>query len=145
MTSAVPCLLSGVEIQCPCGFQSSTMNDLFDSIRQKQTNGKPNEAIQFTDVLAAAFSEKTEEESRAVFQLLFTTDCRSHLNNFSVPTVILQVGSDKMSTSEAGYLMYRSIPQSQLIRIKAKGQLPYIDTPAEIVKAIKVFTYSSSF
>lgn len=145
LISAVPCLLQGAEVECQCGFPSLNTDELFHIIKQKQIDHNNTAAIQFTDVLTSAFAHKTEEEAKAIFQLLFNTDCRSFLNDFPVPTVIIQVTSDKMSTNEVGYFMYRSIPNSQLVRIKAKGQKPYIHEPEEIIKAMKFFTQSTLF
>lgn len=140
LISAVPCLLQEAETECQCGFPSLNADELFENIKQKQTDEHSNTTIQFTDVLATAFAQKTEEEAKAIFHLLFSTDCRSLLNDFPVPTVILQGTADKMATNEVGYFMYRSIPNSQLVRIKAKGQKPYIHEPEEIIKAMKFFT-----
>ncbi len=145
LTSAVPCLIADAEMQCPCGFHSTSLHELFTCIMQKQVNEHNNSVVQFTDILATAFAQKTYEEAQAIFHLLFTTDCRNYLSDFLIPTVILQVSADKMSTNEAGYFMYRCIPDSQLVRIKAKGQLPYLDSPEEIIKAMKFFIHSSSF
>ncbi|MDQ2753844.1 MAG: alpha/beta hydrolase [Bacteroidota bacterium] len=143
LISAVPCLLQEAETECACGFPSLNADELFKKIMQKQTDEHKAATVQFTDVLATAFAHKTEEEARAIFQVLFSTDCRNFLNDFPVPTVILQVTADKMATTEAGYFMYRSIPSSQLVRIKAKGQMPYLNEPEEIVKAMKFFTQSA--
>ena len=140
LISAVPCLLQETETECQCGFSSLTAEELFNNIMQKQTDGHTAATVQFTDVLATAFAEKTEKEAKAIFQLLFSTDCRSFLNDFPVPVVILQVTADKMATTEVGYFMYRSIPSSQLVRIKAKGQMPYLNEPEEIISAMKFFT-----
>lgn len=145
LISAVPCLLQGRETECQCGFPSLNADELFHFIKQKQTNEHSPSAVQFTDVLATAFAGKTDDEAKAIFQLLFSTDCRSFLSDFPVPAVILQVTADKMSTNEAGYLMYRSIPVSQLVRIKAKGQMPYDSEPEEIIKAMKFFAQSTLF
>lgn len=140
LISAVPCLMQEAESECQCGFPLLNADELFQNIRQKQTNEHSNGAVQFTDVLATAFAHRTEEEAKAVFKLLFSTDCRSFLNDFPIPTIILQVTADKMATTEVGYFMYRSIPNSQLVRIKAKGQKPYLQEPEEIIKAMKFFT-----
>ncbi len=145
LISAIPCLLQGAEAECQCGFPSLNADELFNNIRQKQIDEHNTTAVQFTDVLASAFAQKTDEEAKAIFQLLFSTDCRAFLNDFPVPTVIIQVSSDKMSTNEVGYFMYRSIPVSQLVRIKAKGQKPYIHQPEEIIKAMKFFIQSPLF
>ncbi len=139
LISAIPCLLQGGESECQCGFPSLNADELFNNIKQKQIDEHNTTAVQFTDVLASAFVHKTEEEAKAIFHLLFSTDCRSFLSDLPIPTVILQVTADKMATTEAGYFMYRSIPSSQLVRIKAKGQMPYRNEPEEIVKAMKFF------
>ncbi len=143
LISAVPCLLLEAGSEYQCGFPSLKADELFENIQQKQTDEHSHTTIQFTDVLATAFAHKTGEEAKAIFQLLFSTDCRSFLNDFPIPTIILQVTADKMATNELGYFMYRSIPNSQLVRIKAKGQKPYIHEPEEIIKAMKFFTLSA--
>lgn len=145
VVSAMPFLLHDAETLCPCGFHSFNLDMLFDCIMQKQTVTQPKQAVQFLDILSNAFVHKTLPESKAVFQLLFTTDCRNYLTDFTVPTVILQVIGDRIATNEAGYYMYRSIPNSQFVRIKAKGQLPFCESPEEITKAIKLFIHSTSF
>ena len=87
----------------------------------------------------------TEKEAYAIFILLFTTDCTHLLSSFAVPTIILQVSADLFSTKDIGYYMYRTIPDSQFMRIKAKGQLPHVEAPEEIVQAMKFLIHSPSF
>lgn len=145
LTSAFAFLQPDAEAQYLCGLQAYDADSLFNCLMKKeyttsQPSHLPNHYIaQLTDILRDAFAGMNEEEARSIFRLLLATDCRSFLGNLSVPAIILQVASDRIATSEAGYFLYRTIPNSQLVRIKAKGQLPQVDAPLEIVQAMKFF------
>ncbi len=143
LTCAAPSLVYNPQMQYFCGFQPHTLDELFAALTHKpeQNNLKLSyqNTVQLTDILATAFSNMEINEAQSVFNLLCTTDCCAYLTDFSVPAMILQVSGDKISTNEAGYFMYRTIPDSQLVRIRAKGHLPQLEAPEEIIQAINFF------
>jgi sigma-B regulation protein RsbQ len=144
LTNAVPYLKQDTRTQYSCGFQESNLDGLFTSLIHKKNDDNytshQNTAVQLTDVLTDAFAKMNYENAQAIFNLLLTTDCRKYLSNFQIPTLILQASADKISTPEAGFYMYRTIPNSQLIKIRAKGHLPQATAPEEIIQAINIFT-----
>ncbi len=148
LTSAFSSLQPDAETLYLCGLQAHDANSLFDHLMNKKDTGNyhqpSNQGIpQLTHILREAFITMDSENAKALFLLLLSADCRSYLSDLSVPVVILQGLSDRISTNEAGYSMYRTIPNSQLVRIRAKGHLPQVDAPLEIVQAMKFFVTPS--
>ena len=143
LINSVPFLQSDPKTQFLCGFQETNADNLFAWIMSKKQYGNDSDhqknGSQLSDLLANAFSNMTNEMGKAVLDLLFTTDCRNYLNSFDVPTLILQAGGDRIATAEASYLMHRLIPNSQLVKLKAKGHLPQLSAPEEIILAMKFF------
>ena len=148
LTSAFASLQADAETQHLCGLQASDAKKLFSFLMQKEKSAgqhchQANQGvIQLTNILCSAFGSMEYDEAEALFTLILSADCRSILADLSVPVMILQVASDRVSTNEAGYFMYRTIPDSQLVRIRAKGHLPQVDAPEEIVQAIKFFVHA---
>lgn len=139
LTSAFASLQPDSETHYLCGLQEHNPESVFNYLIKKD-NFAPHtyqDAVQLTDILKNAFANMNEDEAKSLFTLLLGADCRSFLGNITVPAIILQVASDHISTNEAGYFMYRTIPDSQLIRIKAKGQMPQTNAPQEIVQAMQ--------
>ncbi len=147
-TSVAPCLFRDPETQYKSGYEADKLDYLFASLihQNDDFHGKihQNHAVQLTDILSKAFSELNVQDAQAVFSLLFSVDCRKYLTELKVLTVILQVSSDLVATNEAGYLMYRTIPDCQFIRINAKGQLPQVEAPEEIILAMNFFINSAA-
>jgi sigma-B regulation protein RsbQ len=145
LTSTAPSLLYDPEKHYTCGFEAGKLNELFNQLIQKHDDRlhyHVKSTVQLTDILSRAFSDMSIKDAHSVFNIIFSTDCRTYLSEFSIPTMILQVSSDRFSTHEAGYFMYRNIPDSCLVRIKAKGQLPHVESPEELTLAINFFMNS---
>lgn len=145
ITSGFSSLQNEGERRYLCGQQAGDTESLFHCL-MKQKDGAMQQAttgtIQLTDILRSIFATLNYSEAKSLLQLLLATDCRDLLGSLSLPVIILQVAADRIATNEAGYFMYRTIPDSQLIRIRAKGQLPQVDAPEEIVQAMKFFISS---
>ena len=148
LTSAVPSLLQDAQTQYLCGFETNHLTELFNSLLQKKEDGTDDKLrrhpVQLTDILCRSFSEMTVENAQAVFDILVSTDCRVYLNDLTIPTMILQASADNISTHEAGYLMYRNIPNSQFVRIKARGHLPQVEAPDQVIRAMIFFIQTST-
>lgn len=144
LTSVVPSLLQDLQTQYLCGFETNRLSELFSSLIQEKENCiddklRKHHPVQLTDILCRSFSGMTAQNAQAVFDILVSADCRIYLNDLAIPTMILQASADNISTNEAAYLMYRNIPNSQLLRIKAKGHLPQLEAPDQVIQAMNFF------
>ncbi len=107
--------------------------------RSRNTMKGSQIATQLQDVLASTITGMPAEQATILFSLVADTDCRQLLSDVVTPTMILQVSNDQFATHEAGYFMYRNMPNSQLYKINAKGQLPQVTAPEEIIMAMQFF------
>lgn len=141
LLSAVPYLKQDAAMQYQCGFDMNTDKSLlFDYVLQSDTTDE-NSNTQLHSLLGRSFTNMNLDKARLIFNFLLATDCRNHLDKITVPVMILQSISDKIATSEAAFFMHRRIPDSYIIKIKAKGHLPQYNAPDEVFRAMEIFMY----
>ena len=141
LLSALPYLRQDMNAQYQCGFDADTdTNFFFDKIFKSQPLDDTSPE-QLQTLLARSFSKMNEDKARLILNLLMTTDCRSHLDNITIPVMILQGLHDKIANSEAAFFMHRRIPDSFIVKIKAKGHLPQYSAPEELVRVMEIFLY----
>lgn len=93
---------------------------------------RPELAIEFARTLSAI----RPDIAQAVAKVIFQSDHRAELPRLKVPTAILQSSNDIAVPPEVGKYMAEKIPSSRLIPINAKGHLPHLSSPNEVIKAI---------
>lgn len=97
--------------------------------------------------LAQAFSDTLKRIPPA--QLLTTlysilqSDHRAEIAALDKPTLLIQTQDDAIVPLSVAQFMQRTIRQSQLKIINARGHLPHISTPDEVVAAMREFVYSA--
>ncbi|HYW50975.1 MAG TPA: alpha/beta hydrolase [Gemmatimonadaceae bacterium] len=69
-----------------------------------------------------------------VFQLVFFGDARAILPRVRQPVFVMHSQEDLVVPSSAGEYMVQQIPRAQLVPLSAKGHLPQLTRPAEIVR-----------
>ena len=141
LLSAVPYLKQDAITHYGYGFNINIDGSLlFDQILQLHELNDSSIG-QLYSLLGRSFSKMNADKAKLIFNLLMATDCRSHLDKITVPVMILQGISDKIATSEAAYFMHRRIPDSFIVKIRAKGHLPQYNAPEEIFQAMQIFLY----
>lgn len=96
---------------------------------------RPNLAREFANTLVAVRPDIALALARAIFQ----SDFRADLLRLSVPTLIIQSSEDKAVPSEVGQYIASKIPNSQLVNINARGHLPHLSAPDEVIRAIRAY------
>lgn len=72
-------------------------------------------------------------------RVTFLSDNREDLPRVRVPTLILQCMDDAIAPLEVGEYVHRSIPESELVVLRATGHCPNLSAPGETVAAIESF------
>lgn len=96
---------------------------------------RPNLAREFANTLVAVRPDIALALARAIFQ----SDFRADLVRLNVPTLIIQSSEDNAVPSEVGQYIASKIPNSQLVNIKARGHLPHLSAPDEVIRAIRAY------
>ena len=145
LLSALPYLKQDAKTQYRCGFEiDADSGVLFDNMLQPLTINDDS-AEQLQSLLGYSFSKMNIDKARLIFNLLMSTDCRNYLDKISIPVLIMQGIGDKMVTSEAAFFMHRRIPDSCIIKIRAKGHLPQSNAPEEVFHAMEIFLYPAVY
>jgi sigma-B regulation protein RsbQ len=69
----------------------------------------------------------------------FLSDNRRDLPHVQIPTLILQCSDDVIAPAAVGDYIHRTMPNSQLVRMRATGHCPNLSAPDETVAAIEAF------
>lgn len=77
--------------------------------------------------------------ARRFAEATFMSDVREELPKVTTRTLILQPTEDSIVPIEVGEYILKSIPNSELIIMKAKGHNPHISHPEETIKEITRF------
>jgi sigma-B regulation protein RsbQ len=96
---------------------------------------RPNLAREYASTLTAVRPDIAVALARAIFQ----SDFRAHLLRLTVPTLVIQASDDKAVPPEVGRYIASKIPYSQLVNIEARGHLPHLSAPDEVIRAIKAY------
>jgi 3-oxoadipate enol-lactonase len=66
-------------------------------------------------------------------------DLRSHLLNFSMPTLVIGAGADASAVPFESKILAETIPTAQLVMVKGSGHFPMLENPMLLNKAIEEF------
>ncbi len=70
-------------------------------------------------------------------RVTFLSDNRADLEAVTVPTVVLQCSEDVIAPDVVGDYVHEHIPGSTLVRLSAKGHVPSLSDPDELVAVIR--------
>jgi sigma-B regulation protein RsbQ len=89
--------------------------------------------------LTQSFCRTDADIARHFARVTFLSDNRSDLPKVQTPSLILQCSEDAIAPDAVGEYMHRSIPGSQLVKMKATGHCPNLSAPGETIAAIRAF------
>lgn len=89
--------------------------------------------------LTESFCRTDPEIAKAFARATFLADNRADLAKLTVPALILQCSEDIIASLAVGRYVRDSIPNSELVVLKATGHCPNLSAPAEVIEAIRGF------
>lgn len=89
--------------------------------------------------LTSSFCRTDPEIARHFARVTFLSDNRADLPKLRRPALILQCSEDVIAPDAVGEYLHRSLPGSQLVKMKATGHCPNLSAPAETIAAIRAF------
>ncbi|SNR93986.1 alpha/beta fold hydrolase [Actinomadura mexicana] len=89
--------------------------------------------------LTNAFCRTDPDIARQFARVTFLSDNRADLPGLSVPALLLQCSEDIIAPEAVGDYVHRSIPGSELVRLRATGHCPILSAPEETIAAIRTF------
>src|SRR3954471_17883385 len=89
--------------------------------------------------LTSSFCRTDPEIAQQFARVTFLSDNRSDLGELRVPALILQCSDDAIAPAEVGAYVHRSIPESELVVLRATGHCPNLSAPEETTAAIEAF------
>jgi sigma-B regulation protein RsbQ len=89
--------------------------------------------------LTNSFCRTDPEIARDFARVTFLSDNRADLGEVRIPTLVLQCSDDIIAPAAVGEYVHRTMPNSELVRLRATGHCPNLSAPEETVAAIKAF------
>ncbi|MHA7966958.1 alpha/beta fold hydrolase [Paenibacillus sp. CAU 1782] len=96
-----------------------------------------NDRKELTEELEQTFCSRDPHIARQFAEVTFYSDCRSRLDEASVPTLILQCSDDSISPVEVGQYLHAHLKNSKLHQMSAKGHYPQLSHPGEMIQCLK--------
>ena len=103
--------------------------------------GNP-ERPELGEELTNSFCRTDPDIARQFARVTYLSDNRKDLASVRVPTLILQCADDVIAPDVVGEFVHRSIPGSQIVRLRATGHCPNLSAPDETAAAIAAFVAS---
>jgi sigma-B regulation protein RsbQ len=91
------------------------------------------------DELTNSFCRTDPEIARQFARVTFLSDNRGDLPRVKVRSLVLQCSQDIIAPDAVGEYVHGSLPDSELVRLRATGHCPNLSAPEETVRAIKAF------
>lgn len=92
---------------------------------------------ELTDELANLFCSTDPLIARKFAEATFFADNRRDLENFPVPSLVLQCSEDSIAPDEVGAYVHRMIARGTLRKLAATGHCPQMSHPEELIAAIR--------
>jgi sigma-B regulation protein RsbQ len=89
--------------------------------------------------LTNSFCRTDPEIARDFARVTFMSDNRADLGEVRIPTLVLQCSDDIIAPVAVGEYVHRTMPNSELVHLRATGHCPNLSAPEETVAAIKAF------
>lgn len=135
------------------GFSRADIDELLQSLESNYLGwsaamapaiiGNP-ERPQLGHELTASFCRMDPGIARRFAHATFLSDNRDDLAHVVTPTLVLQCSSDVIAPLEVGEFVAKTIPDSELVVLRATGHCPHLSDPAETIDAIAAFLGSRS-
>ena len=94
--------------------------------------------------LESSFCRTDPQIARHFARVTFLSDNRADLPKLARPSLILQCAQDAIAPEPVGEYMHRTLPGSQILRMKATGHCPNLSAPEETTAAIRSFLGTQS-
>lgn len=94
--------------------------------------------------LENSFCRTDPQIARHFARVTFLSDNRADLPKLQRPSLILQCAQDAIAPDPVGEYMHRTLPGSQILRMKATGHCPNLSAPEETTAAIRSFLGTQS-
>ncbi|HEX2050029.1 MAG TPA: alpha/beta hydrolase [Actinomycetota bacterium] len=89
--------------------------------------------------LTNSFCRTDPEIAKQFARATFLSDNRADLPKVRARTLVLQCSDDAIAPRAVGEYVHRSIPQSELVVMRATGHCPNLSAPDETISAMKSF------
>ena len=89
------------------------------------------------ETLTSSFCSIDPRIARHFAHVTFLSDNRADLSDVTVPTLVIQCSDDVIAPFEVGEYVHEHIAHSTLVVLAAKGHVPSLSGPAEVVAAIR--------
>ncbi len=94
--------------------------------------------------LTRIFCGNKPEIAKHFAQVTFLSDHRHDVQDFDLPTLILQCTEDKIAPESVGRFLQQSMRKAELHMLKAQGHCPHVSAPMETAAAIRKYLNKSS-
>jgi sigma-B regulation protein RsbQ len=94
---------------------------------------------ELAESFAASLSSIRPDIAQSVARTIFQSDHRDDIRKLKHNTLIIQSSNDIAVPQEVGQYLHDHIPNSKLLNITAKGHLPHISEPQQVIDAIQSF------
>jgi sigma-B regulation protein RsbQ len=89
--------------------------------------------------LTNSFCRTDPRIAKEFARVTFLSDNRADLPKVKVPTLILQCSEDIIAPNSVGEYVYRRLPNSRLVVMRATGHCPNLSAPDETIAAMRAF------
>lgn len=130
------------------GFTQEQVDELLESLENNHLGwsvtmapvimGNPDRK-ELGEELTQSFCRMEPSIARQFARTTFLTDKRAILPEVQLPVLILQCAEDIIAPRVVGEYVHKSIPDSQLVLMKATGHCPNLSAPIETIEAIQRF------
>ena len=94
--------------------------------------------------LAQSFCRTDPEIAKQFARTIFTSDTRAELPKVTTRSLVLQCSDDVIAPSAVGEYTHRRLPDSRLVRMRARGHCPHMSAPGDTVAALGDFLLPSA-
>jgi sigma-B regulation protein RsbQ len=130
------------------GFSAGQIHELLDFLDSNHMGwsqamapaimGNPDRP-ELGEELTNSFCRTDPEIARRFARATFLSDNRADLEGVATRALVLQCSEDVIAPRAVGEYVHRSLPNSQLVIMKATGHCPNLSAPRETVEAIEAF------
>ena len=130
------------------GFEQKDIEELLDTMDRNYIGwanflapaimGRPDKPDLGAE-LTESFCSTDPRIARQFAQATFFSDNRQDLPKLGAPSLILQCSEDMVAPREVGEYMARTVPQSTLRIMQAKGHCPHMSAPDETISLMREF------
>lgn len=130
------------------GFEPEDIRSLLDSLDLNYLGwsaqlapaiiGNPDRP-ELGEALTTSFCRVDPVIARHFARVTFLSDNRRDLARVTVPTLVIQCSDDIIAPLPVGSYVHREIPGSTLLVIPAKGHVPSLAEPAQVVASIRAY------